>query len=101
MKINIKIKTIICLFIVMVFSGCATAICRYSDYVGSPLSAKPYEATRADYVMLAGIPVVWHDSVFVERAGIVMAIPLVLVDFPLSIVFDTLFLPYDITIGRN
>ena len=101
-----KIKTImcvsICLFMVMILSGCATAICRYADCAGYPLTKKPDEATRADYQMLKGIPIEWHDSVLVERAGMIMEIPLVLIDLPLSITFDTLFLPCDIRItGRN
>ena len=73
-------------------SGCSTVITRlymasgYSDIKGI------YPATRENTKMLSYTPKIWEES----KIDCILSVPFVLLDYPFSLTFDTLLLPYDL-----
>lgn len=94
-------KLLVIAFIyIEICTGCATSWTFVAGRQIGPFSLKEgcYPATRLDAEALGGLPAAWCED---SKAELMLEIPFVLIDFPFSIVFDTLLLPYDLLQSRR
>jgi len=87
-------KSILAIILIgFICSGCATALSRayiasgYSDSLGI------YPATKMDTEALMYFPQAWKEE---SKLECLFECPFILLDYPFSLTFDTLFLPFDL-----
>ena len=52
-----------------------------------------YPATKFDTEAIRGLPTVWNEKDYLNA---IITTPVIILDYPFSLVFDTLLLPYDL-----
>ena len=82
----------------LLLSGCATSFIRLYAVSGWSDKQGIYPATKLDAELLAYVPDAWKEE---SKFDIILEVPFVLLDFPFSLTFDTLLLPYDLYISSQ
>ena len=88
-------RSLLFILLVLFLSGCATSL---TIYVGRQnerysLSEGIYPATKLDAMVLSYAPEAWRNE---SKLECIVETPLIVLDLPFSLVFDTLLLPYDL-----
>ncbi|UYZ82793.1 YceK/YidQ family lipoprotein [Entomomonas sp. E2T0] len=92
------------LFIIIALSlaGCASSITHGVNYSSGNYEPPFYPGIAADAKIInEGVQCTWYDDCANRDTAMISLAPLAVLDFPLSLILDTLFVPIDAIIYYN